>query len=99
MLEMELKETDTIRYENIKDLLRSLQEAGFHTALDNFGVGSSFINLIADVPLNDVKLGRGFMEKCEKRLPWYRFSATDDRDVEKPRFPGYSVKAWNRQDR
>ena len=51
MLEMELKETDTIRYENIKDLLRSLQEAGFHTALDNFGVGSSFINLIADVPL------------------------------------------------
>lgn len=30
MLEMELKETDTIRYENIKDLLRSLQEAGFH---------------------------------------------------------------------
>lgn len=29
MLEMELKETDTIRYENIKDLLRSLQEAGF----------------------------------------------------------------------
>lgn len=66
MLEMELKETDTIRYENIKDLLRSLQEAGFHTALDNFGVGSSFINLIADVPLNDVKLGRGFMEKCEK---------------------------------
>ena len=66
MLEMELKETDTIRYENIKDLLRSLQDAGFHTALDNFGVGSSFINLIADVPLNDVKLGRGFMEKCEK---------------------------------
>ena len=66
MLEMELKETDTIRYENINDLLRSLQEAGFHTALDNFGVGSSFINLIADVPLNDVKLGRGFMEKCEK---------------------------------
>ena len=50
----------------VKDLRRSLQEAGFHTALDNFGVGSSFINLIADVPLNDVKLGRGFMEKCEK---------------------------------
>ena len=66
MLEMELKETDTIRYENIKDLLRSLQEAGFHTALDTFGVGSSLINLIADVPLNDVKLGREFMEKCEK---------------------------------
>ncbi len=66
MLEMELKETDTIRYENIKNLLRDFQHAGFHTALDNFGVGSSFINLIADVPLNDVKLGRGFMEKCEK---------------------------------
>ena len=42
MLEMELKETDTIRYENIKDLLRSLQKAGFHTALDNFGVGIFF---------------------------------------------------------
>lgn len=66
MLEMELKETDTIKYENIRNLLRAFQEAGFHTALDNFGVGSSFINLITDVPLNDVKLGRGFMERCEK---------------------------------
>ena len=50
----------------IKDLSAFSTGAGFHTALDNFGVGSSFINLIADVPLNDVKLGRGFMEKCEK---------------------------------
>lgn len=66
MIEMELKETDTIRYENIRNLLHSFQQAGFHTALDNFGVGSSFINLVTDVPLNDVKLGRGFMERCEK---------------------------------
>lgn len=66
MIQMELKETDTIRYENIRELLRSFQQVGFQTALDNFGVGSSFINLITDVPLNDVKLGRGFMEKCEK---------------------------------
>lgn len=66
MIQMELKETDTIRYENIRNLLHSFQQAGFQTALDNFGVGSSFLNLVAEVPLNDVKLGRGFIEKCEK---------------------------------
>ena len=66
MIQMELKETDTIRYENIRNLLHSFQQAGFQTALDNFGVGSSFLNLVGEVPLNDVKLGRGFIEKCEK---------------------------------
>ena len=63
---MEITESATVfNYQNVRQMFARFQQAGFTTALDDFGAGFSIMNLIADIPLDVVKLDRIFVEKCE----------------------------------
>lgn len=66
LVEIELTETATVSdYTNVKELFRSLQEAGICTVLDDFGAGYSILNTVIDIPINTVKLDMEFIKKCE----------------------------------
>ena len=66
MIQIEITESDTVfNYDNVHQMSSSFQQAGFATALDHFGAGFSVMNLIADLPLNVVKLDRIFINKCQ----------------------------------
>lgn len=66
LVEIELTETATVtNSENARRLFRQFQEAGFHTAMDDFGAGYSVLNMVIDVPVNTVKLDRIFISNCE----------------------------------
>lgn len=66
LIQIEITESDTVfNYDNVRQMFSSFQQAGFATALDHFGAGFSVMNLIADLPLNVVKLDRIFINKCQ----------------------------------
>ncbi|HBL8727286.1 TPA: EAL domain-containing protein, partial [Clostridioides difficile] len=48
---------------------RNLQDIGFIVAMDDFGSGYSSVNMLKNIPLNVIKLDRGFF--------------VDDKDVDK----------------
>ena len=66
LFQVEITESATVfNYHNVRQMFARFQQAGFTTALDDFGAGFSIMNLIADIPLDVVKLDRIFVEKCE----------------------------------
>ena len=66
LIQIEITESDTVfNYDNVRQMFSRFQQAGFATALDHFGAGFSVMNLIADIPLNVVKLDRIFINKCQ----------------------------------
>ena len=66
LIQIEITESDTVfNYDNVRQMFGRFQQAGFATALDHFGAGFSVMNLIADLPLNVVKLDRIFINKCQ----------------------------------
>ena len=66
MFQVEITESATVfHYENVRRMFGCFRNAGFATALDDFGAGFSVMNLIADIPLDVVKLDRIFIDKCE----------------------------------
>ena len=66
LIEIELTETSAVSdYENVKRLFRNLREAGFRTAMDDFGAGYSILNTVIDIPVDTVKMDRGFIKSCE----------------------------------
>ncbi len=40
---------------------RNLQDIGFIVAMDDFGSGYSSVNMLKNIPLNVIKLDRGFL--------------------------------------
>ena len=68
--EFELTETTTdVEFNALRQVVTGLQECGFSTAVDDYGVGYSSLNLIKTVPWDVVKIDRSV-------LP---FAAEDDR--------------------
>lgn len=66
LIELELTETAMVEdYDHVKQLFTKLQTAGFRTALDDFGAGYSVLNTVIDIPINTVKVDRGFIGNCE----------------------------------
>lgn len=66
LFQVEITESDTVfNYDNVRQMFDRFRKAGFSTALDHFGAGFSVMNLIADIPLNVVKLDRIFTTKCQ----------------------------------
>ena len=64
--EIELTETATVdAYDSARRWFQTLQEAGIHTAMDDFGAGYSVLNTVIDIPVNTVKLDRAFIRNCE----------------------------------
>ena len=65
-MEIELTETATVdKYESVKQWFQALHKAGIRTAMDDFGAGYSVMNSILNVPVDTVKLDRGFVQNCE----------------------------------
>ncbi len=65
-IEIELTETTTdIEFYDLREIVAMLREAGFHTAVDDFGVGLSSLNLLKDIPWNVIKVDKGFLPEEE----------------------------------
>lgn len=61
-IELEFTETATsVGVYNLKRVVSELQEAGFSTAVDDFGIGYSSLSLIREIPWNVIKLDKDFL--------------------------------------
>lgn len=66
-LEFELTETTTdVEFNDLRRVVKGLQEFGFSTAVDDYGVGYSSLNLIKTVPWDVVKLDRSILPFTEE---------------------------------
>ena len=63
-IEIELTETTTdVAYSELKKVVFGLQASGISTAVDDFGIGYSSLNLISDLPWNVLKIDKKFLEE------------------------------------
>ena len=63
-IEVELTETTTdVMFRDLKRVVCGLQEQGVWTAVDDFGMGYSSLNLIRDIPWNVLKVDKNFVPK------------------------------------
>ena len=63
-IEIELTETTTdVQFRDLKRIVSGLQEQGIWTAVDDFGMGYSSLNLIRDIPWNVLKVDKNFVPK------------------------------------
>ena len=69
-LELELTESSFLDNEGVvNSTLVRLQQLGFTIAMDDFGMGYSSLNMLRKLPVNILKLDRGFINEaaCSKR--------------------------------
>ena len=61
-VEIELTETTTdVEFRDLKKIVSNLQLEGFSTAVDDFGVGYSSLNLIRELPWDVLKIDKSFL--------------------------------------
>ena len=66
-IEIELTETTTdVFFKDLKRVVCGLQEQGVKTAVDDFGVGFSSLNLIRDIPWDVLKVDKSFVPKNDE---------------------------------
>ena len=66
-VEIELTETTTdVEFRDLRRVVNGLQAQGICTAVDDFGVGYSSLNLIREIPWNILKIDRCFLPEDEK---------------------------------
>ena len=64
-VEIELTETAVVsEYESVRELFDEFQRHGIQTAMDDFGSGYSILNTIVDIPVDVIKIDRGFITSC-----------------------------------
>jgi EAL domain-containing protein (putative c-di-GMP-specific phosphodiesterase class I) len=68
-IEIELTETtsDTL-FTDLKRVVQGLQERGIWTAIDDFGVGYSSLNLLKDLPWKVLKVDKSFVPKDDEDI-------------------------------
>ena len=65
LVEIELTETAVVsEYERVRELFDEFQLHGIKTAMDDFGSGYSILNTIVDIPVDVIKIDRGFITSC-----------------------------------
>jgi len=89
MLEIEL--TESVAYEEMGTLLevmRRIKAAGFGLSMDDFGSGYSSLNLLREMPVDVLKLDKGFLDDCggndstrEKRIISHVISMAKDLEI------------------
>lgn len=65
MIEIEL--TESVAYHEMKTLLsvmHKIKKAGFGLSMDDFGSGYSSLNLLREMPVDVLKLDKGFLDDC-----------------------------------
>lgn len=68
--DIELEITESIcgeDSENIYDIIRELQKAGFRIAMDDFGSGYSSLNMLKEMPLDIIKMDLKFLDGEENK--------------------------------
>ncbi len=61
-IEIELTETTTdVEFKDLKRVVSGLQRAGISTAVDDFGIGYSSLNLISEIPWNVLKIDKSLI--------------------------------------
>ena len=86
-IEFEFTETTTsVGVYNLKRVVSELQEAGFSTAVDDFGIGYSSLSLIREIPWNVIKLDKDFLpldgeDSDSKTSVMYRHIASLTHDI------------------
>ncbi len=88
---LEIELTETVAYEEMKNLLevmRQIKEAGFGLSMDDFGSGYSSLNLLREMPVDVLKLDKGFLDDCggnsatrEKRIISHVISMAKDLEI------------------
>ena len=69
-IEIELTETTTdVEFEDLKRTIGGLQQLGFSTSVDDFGVGYSSLNLIKEMPWNVLKLDKSLLPDKDDESP------------------------------
>ena len=66
-IEIELTETTTdVEFKDLRRIIGGLQQSGFSTSVDDFGVGYSSLNLIKELPWNVLKLDKSLLPDPDK---------------------------------
>ena len=69
-IEIELTETTTdVEFKDLKRTIGGLQQLGFSTSVDDFGVGYSSLNLIKEMPWNVLKLDKSLLPDKDDESP------------------------------
>ena len=67
LIEIELTETTSdVGFSDLKRVVNGLQTYGICTAVDDFGVGYSSLNLLRELPWNVIKIDRSFLPTDEE---------------------------------
>lgn len=62
----ELELTESIigeAHESTRNFIRQCKEEGYHVSIDDFGSGYSSLNLLKDLPVDILKIDKGFLEE------------------------------------
>ncbi len=66
-IQIELTETSTeLGFDELKDLVLGLRDAGISTAVDDFGTGYSSLKLISELPWNVLKIDKSLLHEAER---------------------------------
>lgn len=88
---LEIELTETVAYEemdNLLNVMHKIKEAGFGLSMDDFGSGYSSLNLLREMPVDVLKLDKGFLDDCgdsgssrEKRIISHIISMAKDLEI------------------
>jgi len=90
--DIEIELTESIAYEEMDTLLAAMhriKEAGFGLSMDDFGSGYSSLALLREMPVDVLKLDKGFLDNCgshdtevrEKRIIAHIISMAKDLNI------------------
>ena len=66
LIEIELTETTSdVMFSDLRRIVSGLQKNGVKTAVDDFGVGYSSLNLIREIPWDVLKIDKSFVPEAE----------------------------------
>lgn len=68
--DIEIELTESVAYDEMGTLLsvmHQIKEAGFGLSMDDFGSGYSSLSLLREMPVDVLKLDKGFLDGCSKR--------------------------------
>lgn len=88
---IEIELTESVAYNEMETLLsvmKRVKEAGFGLSMDDFGSGYSSLNLLREMPVDVLKLDKGFLDDCsgsessrEKRIIAHVISMAKDLEI------------------
>ena len=90
--DLEIELTESVAYDEMGTLLtvmHQIKEAGFGLSMDDFGSGYSSLSLLREMPVDVLKLDKGFLDGCvdnekadrDKRIIYHIISMAKDLEI------------------